>query len=150
MDQFRDFLQSAFGFVRSTKESYDTGSRFMKMRVWIVTALALDVLLTLGFVLFSGGRPLDVVVWFEPGFPANMLVVRNEGSYALRNATLVLDGRYTLAVDKIDRGLNGYEVNRAFKDNQDFSPPDSYKPRELEIRVEEERVKVAIGAGQTK
>jgi hypothetical protein len=148
MERLRDFLSSAFGFIRQTKETYDAGSRFMRMRVWIFSLLGADVLVTIMFVLFSGGRALDVDVWFEPGFPANILVVRNEEGDPLPNATLVLDGRYRLTVDQIERGANGYEVNRVFRDSQDASPPDSYKPQQLEIWVDDDSFSFAIGTKQ--
>lgn len=148
-DRLGDFFQSAFGFVRAKKEQYDTGSRFMKMRVWIVGVLGLDVLLTVGFVLFSGSA-LEVSAWFEPGFPANMLVVKNETGDALEEAILVLDNRYTLQVDRIETGVNGYDVNQAFRDEQDFTPPSSYKPAMLELRVDGHKVLMPVGRQGTK
>jgi hypothetical protein len=141
---FNQFVDSAFGFVKSTKETYEGQSRFMKMRIWIVAVLAIDAMVTLGFVFVAGGHP-NVVAWYQPGFPANMLVVRNEGGY-LKDATLVLDNRYTYAVERIDKGLNGFDVNHAFRDKDDFTPPESYRPRELEIRVKNDAVKVLVGA----
>lgn len=145
-ERMKDFTSSAFGFIRAKKDTYETGSRFLKMRVWIVAFVLADVVATLGFVFFSGGRPLDVVVWFEPGFPANMLVLRNETGAVLEDATLVLDGKYTLEVERIERGLNGFEVNHAFRDAQEFAPSDKYRPVSLEIRVDGDAVSLQIGA----
>lgn len=133
MEKLKEFLGSAFGFIRQTRDNYETGTRFMRMRVWIVALLSIDVIATIAFVVVSGIRTFDVDVWFEPGFPSNMLVVRNQ-EQIVSNATLVLDEKYRLSVERIEVGLNGYEVNRAFRDAQDISPPDSYKPRKLEIR----------------
>src|SRR5438874_2175982 len=141
-EQLSDFSDAAFGFVRSTKESYETGTRFMKMRVWIVALLAVDMLATLGFVLLPGGTPLNLVVWYQPGFPSNLLVVKNEGGSALKDVTLILDNRYTATVERIDKGPNGFEVNHVFRDKDDFAPPDTYKPAQLEIHIAKDVVKL--------
>lgn len=144
--RIREFLDSAFGFFRQQKETYDGGSRFLKMRVWIVGILALDVVLTLAFVLLSGGRSLDVVVWYKPGFPANMLVVKNETGDVLEDVKLVLDGRYAHQVDRIDRGLNGFDVNQLFRDASDGTPPDTYRPSQLQLVIDGDPVLLPIGA----
>jgi hypothetical protein len=133
MEKLKEFLGSAFGFIRQTRDTYEAGTRFMRMRVWIVALLLIDVFATVAFLIFSGIRTFDVDVWFEPGFPSNMLVVRNQES-PVSNAILVLDERYRLSVERIDVGVNGYEVNRAFRDSSDASPPDSYKPQKLVIK----------------
>lgn len=143
--RLKEFADSAFGFLRSQKETYDAGSRFLKMRVWIVGILALDLVLTLSFVLMSG-QSFDVEVWFEPGFPSNMLVVKNQTGDPLEDVTLVLDGRYTLQVDRIEEGPNGFEVNHAFHDAQDSPPVDTYRPAQLELRIKSHVVRVPIGA----
>jgi hypothetical protein len=147
MGKLREFLALAFGFVRQTKDSYEAGTRFNRLRIWIVGVLALDVIATIAFVMFAGSRPLDVDVWFEPAFPSNYLVVRNQEG-VLSNATLVLDNLYTLTVERIEPGLNGYEVNRTFRDRQDASPPDSYKPKQLEIRFGKASYELEVGDKQ--
>src|SRR5947209_5716686 len=144
-EQLSEFSDAAFGFVRATKESYDTGTRFLKMRVWIVALLAIDLLATLGFVFFVGGQPMNLIVWYQPGFPSNMLVVRNDGGSALKDVTLVLDNKYTATVERIDKGPNGFEVNHVFRDKEDFAPPDSYRPAQVEIRIKADVVRLPIG-----
>jgi hypothetical protein len=144
-ESLSEFTDAAFGFIRATKESYDAGTRFMKMRVWIVAILLVDLAVTVGFVFFIGGQPLNLSVWYQPGFPSNMLVVKNEGGRPLKDVTLILDNRYSAVVDKIDRGPNGFELNHVFRDKDDFAPPDSYKPAQVEIRVDRDVVRVPIG-----
>lgn len=149
-EQVAGLVASLRGVFRATRESYAAGSRFAKMRVWIIAILALDAILTVTYVIQSGAKPLDVVVWFEPGFPANMLVLRNEGGEPLEDVTLILDRKYELEVERIEEGLNGYEVNRAFRDREDLGPPESYAPKELEIRIEGRSVRIPVGASHAR
>jgi len=144
MEKLKEFFAVAFGFVRQTKDSYEAGTRFMRIRVWIVALLALDAIATIAFVLVAGTRAINVDVWFEPAFPSNYLVVRNQEG-PLSNATLVLDKMYRLDVERIEPGLNGYEVSRAFRDAHDSSPPDSYKPKQLEIHLGSSSYELAVG-----
>lgn len=143
MEKLREFLRSAFGFVRQTKESYDAGTRFLRLRIWIVGFLAIDVVATIAFVFVAGTRPLDVDVFFEPAFPSNFLVVQNKGA-ALDDVTLTLDNAYLLTVERIDPGPDGYPMNR-FRDKNDLSPPDSYKPKELVLRSGSAVFKLPVG-----
>lgn len=148
MPGLNDFFSRAFGFVRSTKETYDAGTRFTRIRVWILALVVTDLIATLGYVFFSATNPLDVVVWFQPGFPANMLVVRNDGSAPLNDATLVLDEKYLLTVERIEKGPNGYEVSSLFRDKEDQRPPDTYRPVVLRMLLHGATVRIGIGYPQ--
>lgn len=141
-----DGLQSIIDLFRSTKEAYEGANRFARLRVWILGIFALDVLVTLVLVLSLGGREIEVEVWFEQGFPSNMLIVRNEEGEPLKDVTLRLDGRYVLQVKLLKTGLQGFEVNRQFKDAKDQTPDEAYRPKQLEFRADGSEVKIAIGA----
>jgi hypothetical protein len=127
----RDAAKSVLSLFRSTREAYEGASRFGRMRVWILAVFGLDVLGVVLFVALASGRPMDLEVWFQPGFPSNMLVIRNEGASALEDVQLVLDGRYQLSVERLAPGLQGFEVNRAFRDASNLAPPEDYRPEEL-------------------
>lgn len=140
-----DGLKSIVDLFRSASEAYEGANRFAKIRVWILGVLGLDLLLTLGVLIFVGGRAIDVEVWFEQGFPSNVLIVRNEGSDPLEDVTLVLDGRYSLRAKTIDPGLSAFEVNREFRDGSSETPDYSYRPQRLEIRADGDRMVVPLG-----
>lgn len=143
-ETFQDLGRAFVEGVRAAKESYRAGTRFFKMRVWIVAVVALDLFASFGFVIFSGGQPLHIVVWYQPGFPSNMLVVKNEGGRALKDVTLLLDNRYIFKAEQLDNGVNGFEVNHVFHDSNDLTPSDTYRPHEVEIRVRGNKVLLPI------
>lgn len=144
-DQLIDGVQSALDFLRSTKEAYEGANRFARMRVWILAVLALDLFATVMFVALTGGRAIDVDVWFQESFPSNMLILRNESDDPIEKVTLVLDGRYRLEVDTIAPGLRGFEVNREFRDAKDEAPDESYRPQRLEIHADGDEMIVPVG-----
>lgn len=134
--QVRETVDSLKGIFRSTKDAYDGASRFARLRMGVLAVFAVDVLAVLVFVLGSGGRPLDLEVWFQPGFPSNMLVVRNEGSRPLEDVKLLLDGRYGLEVLSLPVGLQGFEVNRDFRDADNLAPEEDYRPQTLRVETD--------------
>lgn len=140
-----DGLRSVVDLFRSASEAYEGANRFAKLRIWILGVLVFDLLLTLGAVVFVGGKPIDVEVWFEQGFPSNVLIVRNEGSDPLEDVTMVLDGRYSLTAKSIDTGLSAFEVNREFRDSKQVAPDYSYRPEQIEIRADGDRMVVSLG-----
>lgn len=140
----RDAATSVVGLFRSTKEAYEGASRFGRMRVWILAIFAADVLGVVLYIALSAGLPLNLEVWFQAGFPSNMLVIRNEGSRALTDVELTLDGRYHLKVERLAPGLQGFEVNRAFKDASDLAPPDDYRPQALTVTTDGDSVQIPV------
>jgi hypothetical protein len=143
--QVLEGIASALDFLRSTKEAYEGAGRFAKMRIWILVVLAVDLALTILFVLTVGGKAIDVDVWFEQSFPSNMLVVRNESGDDLEDVTLMLDRKYVLKVGSIAPGLRGFEVNREFRDSTGAAPDDSYRPQQLEIYADGDQMMVPVG-----
>jgi hypothetical protein len=144
--QLLDGIRSALEFLRSTKEAYEGAGRFAKMRVWILAVLVVDLVATVLFVAMTGGRAIDVEVWFEQSFPSNMLIVRNESGENLKKVILMLDRRYTLEVSSLAPGLRGFEVNREFRDSSGAAPDDAYRPQQLEIRADGDSMIVPVGA----
>ena len=148
MDRIIEILQDAaksvLGLFRSTREAYEGASRFGRMRVWILAVFALDVAGVVLFVALSSGRPLDLEVWFQAGFPSNMLVIRNEGSSALEQVELLLDDRYRLKVERLSPGLQGFEVSRAFRDAQDLAPPEDYRPQQVQVTTHGDSVRIPV------
>ena len=144
--QLLDGIRSALEFLRSTKEAYEGAGRFAKMRVWILAVLVVDLVATILFVAMTGGRAIDVEVWFEQSFPSNMLIVRNESGENLKKVTLMLDRRYKLEVSALAPGLRGFEVNREFRDSSGAAPDDAYRPQQLEIRADGDSMIVPVGA----
>ena len=149
MDRFKellvDGLRSIADLFRSTKEAYEGANRFARLRIWILGIFTIDVLATLIFVFSVGGRAIDLEVWFEQGFPSNMLVVRNEEGAPLKDVLLLLDNRYRLEVKLLKPGLQGFEVNRQFRDAEELTPSEDYRPRRLEVRAGGAKMQIAVG-----
>ena len=144
-DQLLDGVTGALQFFRSTKEAYEGAGRFAKMRIWILAVLTADLLATMTFIAMSGGRAIDVEVWFEQSFPSNMLIVRNESGDPLEGVTLMLDRKYVLKVSSLAPGLRGFEVNREFRDASGAPPDDAYRPQQLEIQADGDSMIVPVG-----
>lgn len=107
--------------------------RFTRARTLIVGAMILNAVLALSVSL---GIFLARTSWsarYEPGFPSDMLVLKNAGGDKLREVRLVLDGRFTHRVRALGPGVHGFEIQRAFEDAQENRPPSGYIPRELVI-----------------
>lgn len=135
VEMLRETFASIAAFVGSTKEAYEGANRFAKYRIWILGLFGVDVVATLIFVLASGGRSLDLEVWYQQSFPSNMLIVRSEEDRPLRDVVLLLDGQYRLEVDVLPKGLKGFEVGRDFLNDQRLSPGEEYRPSTVEIRA---------------
>lgn len=148
-ENIREAVASIASMLRSGKDAYEGASRFARMRLWAIAVFGADVLLVVLFVALSGGRPLDLEVWFQPGFPSNMVVFRNEGREALKDVELVLDGRFRLKVNKLPTGLRGFELNRDFRDATNAAPPDGYRPRVVEVRTPDDAAEIEVEARAT-
>lgn len=128
-----DAAGSLTGALNSTREAYDGASRFARMRLWVLGVFVVDVLAVVLYLSLTGGRPMDLQVWFQPGFPSNMIVFRNEGSEPLTEVQLLLDGQYGLKVTSLPTGLRGFEVSRDFRDPTDRPPPEGYRPQMVRV-----------------
>ncbi len=128
----------------TTREAYDGASRFARLRLLVLGVFGLDVIAVILFMAMSGGRPLDLEVWFQPGFPSNMLVFRNEGGEPLKDVHLVLDGKFSLQVLSLPTGLRGFEVSREFRDATDMAPDEGYRPRLVRVTTSDEAVDIRI------
>ena len=120
--------------VKSARADYDSKGRYQKIRVWILFVFALDVLFTVAFVASSDPGSERFEAWFQPGFPSNMVVIRNLGERSADDVLLILDGRFRSKVATLVPGPTGLQIDTEFRDGVGGSPPDSYLPRRLEIR----------------
>ncbi|MBK8010963.1 MAG: hypothetical protein IPK13_06405 [Deltaproteobacteria bacterium] len=145
--RLREAQDGVLSLVRQTHEAYAGAGRFARMRGAVVGLLGLDVVAVVVGVLVASmqGGPFALEAWFEPSFPSNMIVIRNnEGP--LEAVTLTLDDRYRLDVPTMARGLAGFEVERAFKDEAGKRPDASFRPSALEIRVLDSVMRLPLGA----
>lgn len=130
--------------VKRAKADYDAETRYAKMRIWIVGALVADVVGTLLFVLLASDAPPAIEAWYQPGFPANMVVIRNQSGAAIREVELLIDDRYRAKMDRLIPGPNGLRFNTDFKDRDDRVPPSGYAPKTLEIRARDEVLRLSL------
>lgn len=148
MASFGEYLTETLDGLRaifeSDKGSDEDASRLARMRIGFLAMFAVDVIAVAAFVLMSGGRPLDLEVWFQPGFPSNMIVFRNEGSEPLRNVRLRLDNQYSLQVDALPPGLRGFELNRDFRDGANQPPPDAYRPLMVHVATDGDQADIPV------
>jgi hypothetical protein len=124
--------------IEAARIAYQTGTRHFRMRVWIASALGIDVIATLVLVAAMRSRPIDIDVWFRQSFPSNVLVLRNEEGKTFRNAVLILDQRYRLEVEELPPGLSGFQLADDFDDYGE-RPPETYQPSKLELVIDGDR-----------
>jgi len=145
----QDVVGSLSGALRSSREAYEGASRFARLRLWVLSVFAADVIAVVLYLALTGGRPMDLQVWFQPGFPSNMIVFRNEGSEPLLNVKLVLDGKYHLEVMSLPQGLRGFEVSRDFRDPGDRAPPETYRPSQVQVSTAGDTVQIQVESRTT-
>lgn len=121
--------------LRKAKAEYDAKGRFQKLRIWIILIFIVDVVGTVGFVASGDSAAGRFEAWFQPGFPSNMVVVRNLGQRSVDDVMLVLDGQFRTKVATLQPGPTGLQIDTEFRDGIGGSPPDSYLPKRLEIRT---------------
>lgn len=71
---------------------------------------------------------------FDPGFPADLVVVRNLGSRPMDAVVLTLDGRYVHRLGHLPAGPQVPVVLDEFVDQGSYSPVEGYVPHRLEVR----------------
>lgn len=144
--RLREAQEGLLSLVRQTHEAYAGAGRFTRMRGAVVGLLGLDVAVVVVGVLVASmhAGPFALEAWFEPSFPSNMIVIRNNDG-PLESVTLTLDNRYRLDVPTMARGLAGFEVERQFRDEAGSRPDASFRPSALEIRVLDEVMRVPLG-----
>lgn len=129
----REILEQAWerihGLAQDVREAYQEANRFARMRLWVAAFVVLDALVTVGFVAASGGGP-DLEIWYEVGFPSNMIIVRNHDGYPVKNLQILLDNQYELTVEEIAaESVAGFEIDREFRDPEGRTPDAQYVPR---------------------
>lgn len=83
------------------------------------------------FAFIELSRP-SLSARYEPGFPSNMLIVKNTGA-RLVDVRLVIDGRFVHRTRALDPGVHGFEVQRAFEDDLEARPEAHYVPERLRV-----------------
>jgi hypothetical protein len=107
-----------------------------RLRLAILGALAVDVAVALA-VAVSVATPPRVQAWFQPGFPADLVVIENQGG-ALDGVVLELDGRWVARPGRLEPGVRGFEVTREFRAADGDLPPAEHRPRALRLVAEGE------------
>ncbi|MEM1022243.1 MAG: hypothetical protein AAGD10_19685 [Myxococcota bacterium] len=119
--------------VTDARQAYAGANRWARMRIWVLVILGLDAVLTVVGVLAFSASP-RVEAWFEPGFPHDMVIVRNLDDSPLRDVVLLIDGRFRHRVDKIPaEGSSGFDLVRDFADGTGRGPDDGYVPQTLVV-----------------
>ncbi len=131
-------LQSLF---KQTREAYDGANRFARMRIWLVGAFAADVLLTL-MVVLSSGADLEADAWFKPGFPSDLIVVRNEEP--LSDVVITLDGRWVHRKSYLAPGVRGLDVRDDFRDDAEARPEPGYRPKVIQISADGDSITLPV------
>jgi hypothetical protein len=137
LNRFQDLARTArerlVGLWEDVREAYGEADRYARMRLWVVAFVAVDALCTVGFLWASSGRPA-LEVWYEVGFPSNMLILRNRDDDPLRGVQILLDGRYGLQAEEIPAdSVTGFEIDREFRDREGRTPGAQYRPRTARI-----------------
>ena len=140
---FRDALESVTRFLRSTREAYEGATQFARMRIWVFAVLAVDLIMVVSVIAVTGTRVLALEVWYQPSFPANLLIVRNDGS-SIREVSVLLDGRYRIGGRNLAPGVNGFEVERQFRDEKGERPPLGYRPSLVTVHARGETMEVSV------
>lgn len=104
-----------------------------RVRRWIVIAMVVNVFLAGGLALAIELSRTSLSARYEPGFPSDMLMVKNGGEQRLFDVVLEIDGRYLHQVRSLRPGVHGFEVQRAFEDRQENRPAAGYVPRLLKV-----------------
>ncbi|MEL6185431.1 MAG: hypothetical protein AAFU79_12480, partial [Myxococcota bacterium] len=87
---------------------------------------------------------------YRPGFPQNMLMVKNGSGRVAREVELVLDGRWYYRPGDLSPGAHGFPLRQVFESEDNAQFPSGYVPRQLLIvyRGGSEDLEVkALGAG---
>lgn len=107
---------------------------FARMRFRVFALLVLNLVVVASVLAFVGARALALEVWYLPAFPSNLLMVVNEGD-ALDDVVVLLDHRYRFVTESMPPGLNGFEIERRFLDEDGNRPTAGYRPRLVTVRA---------------
>ncbi len=130
--------------VRDARQAYAGANHWARMRLWVLAIVGLDAVLTLGAVVAFSGSP-RVEAWFEPGFLADMVIVRNLDDSPLREVELVIDQRFRHRVAEIpEEGTTGFDLRREFEDDQGRGPEKDYVPRRLVVSHSRGRREISL------
>ncbi len=118
--------------------------RYARFRLMILGVVLVNILVS--FVLFFsiGRRDVEADLWFKPGFPNDLVVIRNESGGIMRDVQIVLDGRYRATVRLLKPGVKGLILNSEFFDTSQETPETGYKPRKAEIRHDGDSVNIEL------
>jgi len=119
--------------ARDARDAYSGANRYARVKVWIIAAVVLDAVVTLGVVISVSGPP-QLEVRFEQGFPANMVIIQNNYGDPVLDVSLRLDGTFLKeSVDIPANGTTGFDVSREFMDEAGHHPEPEYAPVQLEV-----------------
>lgn len=138
MSEIRERLEEAWATARETarqlRKGYLKANAFARMRIWIVGALAADVLLVFLVLLVVGGPSQWVEVALQTGFPGDMVIIHNLDDDDMQDIRVVLDDQFEAKLERIEGdGTVGLELIREFRDARGSFPPAAYRPQEARI-----------------
>lgn len=139
----KDAFQSVLGLLGAKRDAYDGAKRFAVMRLRVFVALAANILLVGAVLAVVGGRTFEIEIWYQPAFPANLLVVRNEG-VPIDSVVLMLDGGYRVDDVALVPGVNGFEIEPQFRDEKGERPPIGYRPKRVVVMAEGRAMEVVV------
>lgn len=120
--------------IDQLREGYAGASRFARLRIAIVGALAVNVVAVIVVLAVAGSRDEWVAVRFQAGFPGDMLIVHNLDADPMREVHVVLDDRFEATVEIIGGYQTvGIELAREFRDPDGAIPPSKYRPTEARV-----------------
>ncbi|MGF1511714.1 MAG: hypothetical protein ACFB9M_19635 [Myxococcota bacterium] len=126
------------------KDAYENADRFARQRLYIAAALGVDVVLTFLLVWFLSASP-STEVWFEEGFPSNLLLIRNLSNSTIEEVRVILDDRYEFeGGELLPNQIKGLEVEREFRDALGRRPDDRYRPRTVILYLEGKKTVVKL------
>ena len=126
------------------RDRYLNLGRYQRLRFILVSLFALDIAVV-GFIVVTLVTAYDALaVSFRSEFPTRLVVVRNQKK-VLKDAEVVLDGRFHFIVPRLELGPVGIEL-RDFRDRNGLPPDDAYRPAQVVIKTDRERFRLPVAS----
>lgn len=124
--------------------------RFRAYRGAILAGVVVNAVVALSL---AAGMYLARTTWsahYRPGFPLDMLMVKNGSGRVASDVELVLDGRWIYRPGDLSPGAHGFPLRQVFEDAESERFPTGYVPRRLHIAYQggsEDLAVEALGSG---
>lgn len=124
--------------------------KYAQMRRLVWAAMVLNAVVALGVAITVVAIRPTLSARFEPGFPSDMLLVKNGTGARLEEVVLELDQRWVARVRRLEPGVRGFELKHAFEDVSEARPPNGYVPRSLTVSHSEGSATIEVSIRRTK